>query len=159
MFNAYKSTKDKEFSSYIVRKQQDHDDNSKVMTPNGLMEDALKFYQTKITMKEWEEDTDEVKEIINLSAQLKQSQGKIADLEKRFEGSGKGKEGTNKYAGLTSDQIRKKRFAEEPAWMKQRPSNPTPASRLEKDGKSYKWCDKHRMWCYHTTLECKLKKK
>ena len=160
LFNAYKSTKDKEFSSYIVRKQQDHDDNSKVLLPNGLMEDALKFYQTKVTMNEWEQDSEDVKEIINLSAQLKQCQGRIADLEKRIEGSGKSKEGKgNRYEGLTSDQNRKKRFAEAPGWMKQRPSNPTPASRLEKDGKTYKWCDKHRMWCYHTTLECKLKKK
>jgi hypothetical protein len=71
LFSAYKTTKDKEFSLYITRKQQDHDDNSKVLTANTLMDDALKFYQTRITLKEWEQDSEEIKEIINLSAQLK----------------------------------------------------------------------------------------
>jgi hypothetical protein len=160
LFSAYKTTKDKEFSLYITRKQQDHDDNSKVLTANTLMDDALKFYQTRITLKEWEQDSDDVKEIINLSAQLKQSQGKIADLEKKIDSASKGNEGKkNRHQGLTSEQIRKKRFDEAPGWMKRRPTNPTPASRLEKDGKTYKWCDKHRLWCYHTTIECNLKKK
>ena len=168
LFSAYKTTKDKEFSLYITRKQQDHDDNSKILTANTLMDDALKFYQTRITLKEWEQDSDEVKEIINLSAQLKKSQGKIADLEKKLDGKGKGKEGEkkdgsnnskNKYEGLTPEQIRKKRFDEAPSWMKRRPKNPTPTSTKVKDNKTYLWCDKHKMWCYHNTLDCKLKKK
>ncbi len=169
LFSAYKTTKDKEFSLYITRKQQDHDDNSKVLTATNLMDDALKFYQTRVTLKEWEQDTDEVKEIINLSAQLKKSQGKIADLEKKLEGKGKGKEGEkkdgssnnskNKYEGLTPEQVRKKRFDEAPAWMKRRPKNPTPTSTKVKDNKTYLWCDKHKLWCYHNTLDCKLKKK
>jgi hypothetical protein len=168
LFSAYKSTKDKEFSLYITRKQQDHDDNSKALVANQLMDDALKFFQTRVTLKEWEQDTDEVKEIINLSAQLKKSQGKIADLEKKLDGKGKKKDGekkdgkkgkANKFEGLTSEQIRKKRFDEAPDWMKERPTNPTPTSTKVQDGKSYKWCDKHRLWCYHNTIECKLKKK
>ena len=165
LFASYKTTKDREFSLYITRKQQDHDDNTKVLSPNQLMEDALKFYQTRTTMKEWEQDTAEVKEILNLSAQLKTSNNKLAALEKKF--GSKPKEGEkkvenkgkdNKYEGLTKEQIRKKRHDEAPDWMKKRPKNPSPSSRLEKDGKTYKWCDKHRMWCYHNTTECKLKK-
>jgi hypothetical protein len=165
LFSSYKTTKDREFSLYITRKQQDHDDNTKVLEPNQLMEDALKFYQTRTTMKEWEQDTAEVKEILNLSAQLKTSNNKLAALEKKV--GSKPKEGdkkvdnkgnsNNKYPGLTAEQVRKKRHDEAPAWMKKRPKNPSPSSRLEKDGKTYKWCDKHRMWCYHSTEECKMK--
>ena len=158
LFSSYKTTKDKEFTLYITRKQQDHDDNTKIMTPNTLMEDALKMYQTRITIKEWEQDTAEVKEIINLSAQLKSSQGKLAALEKKWENkdkqgekkNGKGKD-NKQYDGLTPEQIRKKRRDAAPGWMKKRPQNPSPSSRLEKDGKTYKWCDKHKMWCYHDT--------
>jgi hypothetical protein len=166
LFSSYKTTKDREFTLYITRKQQDHDDNTKTITPNILMEDALKFYQTRITTKEWEQDTAEMKEILNLSAQLKTSQGKLAALEKKGEvkakqgekkGENKGKD--NKYEGLSPEQIRKKRREEMPGWMKRRPKNPSPSSRLEKDGKTYKWCDKHKMWCYHDTTECKMKKK
>jgi hypothetical protein len=29
---------------YITRKQQAHDDNTRTLTSNGLMEDALKLY-------------------------------------------------------------------------------------------------------------------
>ena len=171
LFSSYKTTKDREFSSYITRKQQDHDDNTKVITPNTLMEDALKFYQTRITTKEWEQDSAEVKEILNLSAQLKSSQGKLAALEKKWDNKGKdgekknnkkkadGKGKNNKYESLSSEEIRKKRHDEAPDWMKKRPKNPSSSSRLEKDGNTYKWCDKHRMWCYHDTSECKLKKK
>ncbi len=165
LFSSYKTTKDREFSLYITRKQQDHDDNTKVLEPNQLMEDALKFYQTRTTMKEWEQDTADVKEILNLSAQLKTSNNKLAALEKKFgskpkegekKGENKGKD--NKYEGLSPEQIRKKRREEMPGWMKQRPTNPSPSSRLEKAGKTYKWCDKHKMWCYHDTTECKIKK-
>jgi ABC-type transporter Mla subunit MlaD len=172
LFASYKTTKDREFTLYITRKQQDHDDNTKTTSPNVLMEDALKFYQTRITTKEWEQDTAEVKEIINLSAQLKASQGKLAALEKKWDSKGKEKDGEkkkekktgkgkgdNKYEGLTPEQIRKKRHDEAPDWMKVRPAKPSSSSRLEKDGNTYKWCDKHRMWCYHDTSECKLKKK
>ena len=166
LFSSYKTTKDREFTLYITRKQQDHDDNTKTLTPNTLMEDALKFYQTRVTIKEWEQDTAEMKEILNLSAQLKTSQNKLAALEKKGNGKGKqsekkgdnkGKE--NKYEGLSPEEIRKKRREEMPGWMKRRPKNPSPSSRLEKDGKTYKWCDKHKMWCYHDTTECKMKKK
>ena len=131
------------------------------------MKDALRFYQTRTIMEEWEQDTAEVKEILNLSAQLRTSNNKLAALEKKF--GSKPKEGekkvenkgknNNKYEGLSSEQIRKKRHDEAPDWMKKRPKNPSKSSRLEKDGKTYKWCDKHRMWCYHDTTECKLKKK
>jgi hypothetical protein len=166
LFSSYKTTKDREFSLYITRKQQDHDDNTKVLTPNTLMEDALKFYQTRITTKEWEQDTAEMKEILNLSAQLKTSQGKLAALEKKgaekTKASEKKKENKakdNKYEGLSPEEIRKKRREEMPGWMKRRPKNPSPSSRLEKDGKTYKWCDKHKMWCYHDTTECKMNKK
>jgi hypothetical protein len=163
LFSSYKTTKDREFSLYITRKQQDHDDNTKVLEPNQLMEDALKFYQTRTTMKEWEQDTAEVKEILNLSAQLKTSNNKLAALEKKFgskpkEGDKKVENKGNKYPGLTPEQVRKKRHDEAPDWMKKRPKNPSPSSRLEKDGTTYKWCDKHRMWCYHSTEECKMKK-
>lgn len=173
LFSAYKMTKDREFTMYVTRKQQDHDDNTKIMTANSLMEDALKFFQTRKTLKEWEQDSDDVKEIINLSAQLKTSNSKISALEKKLDGKGKdgekkkdggtGGKGKNinkkQYEeGLTPEEYRKKRRDDAPNWMKRRPKNPTPTSTLEKDGKTYKWCDKHRLWCYHNTLECTLKK-
>jgi Ni,Fe-hydrogenase I large subunit len=61
LFLAYKTTKDKELTMYITRKQPDHDDNTRLLTSKELMEDALKFYQTRNTIKEWEQDTSQDK--------------------------------------------------------------------------------------------------
>jgi hypothetical protein len=37
LFKAYRSTKDREFTDYMRCKQQDHDDNTIVITANQLM--------------------------------------------------------------------------------------------------------------------------
>jgi hypothetical protein len=47
LFCAYMKTQDKAFSLYVTTKQQDYEDKTNVTTSNKLMEDTLRFYQTR----------------------------------------------------------------------------------------------------------------
>ena len=41
LFQSYKTTKDAEFTQYITRKQEDHDDQSIIVNAEQLMEQAM----------------------------------------------------------------------------------------------------------------------
>lgn len=169
LFRAYKQCTDSKFVTYIEHKEEEHEDGTSVLTANGLLEVALKPYQTRVQKKLWGEDTPEHKEILNLTAQLHKSQDDCnkfkltldkhekkkddRSMKKKWKNGKKkiDKKGKKKDF-LPYEEYRKQRYKDAPKWMKEKPSDLT----QEKDvqGKKYFWCEKHNLWQRHKTTEC-----
>jgi hypothetical protein len=160
LFQAYKTTKDNEFTQYITRKQEDHDDHSILLNAEQLMEHAMKLYTTKMQRKTWEQDSTEHREILNLSAQLQASQKEISEMKKRFtekktdRKSSNNKDSNQQQQRLPPDEYRKQKRDKAPSWMKRKPKNLNKT--LTRDNKTFWWCSKHRMWQTHKTVDCRI---
>jgi hypothetical protein len=101
LFEAYESCKDHSFALYIQRKEQEHIDGN-VITPEALMDLALKQYQTLVQKKVWGVESAEHKEIMSLSAQ-------IVTLRKKLDGPSKRMDvvKNNKKNQMTTEEWRK----------------------------------------------------
>jgi hypothetical protein len=155
LFKAYRSTKDREFTEYMRRKQQDHDDNSIVITPNQLMESALKFYQTKVQRKTWEQDPEEFKEILNLAAQWKSFQKKLQE-EKAKTSNNRGYNNRNNQRNSPNNDGNNNQNNDSTRWKFRKPKDLSRTK--QRGGRTYHWCTKHNMWTMHKASECKLEK-
>lgn len=142
LFRAYKQCTDSKFVTYIEHKEEEHEDGTSVLTANGLLEVALKPYQTRVQKKLWGEDTPEHKEILNLTAQLHKSQDDCnkfkltldkhekkkddRSMKKKWKNGKKkiDKKGKKKDF-LPYEEYRKQRYKDAPKWMKEKPSDLT----------------------------------
>lgn len=174
LFKSYKQCSDKVFVDYIERKEQDHEDGTAILTADTLLDVALKQYQTRQQKKIWGEDSAEHKELLNLTAQLMNSNKEITDLKKKltitpkkqFGKSSKPKPTWDKNRRSTNKTVfkkrdpkeaeayRKERYDKAPQWMKERP-NDTKSSKVH-DGKKYFWCEHHNLWQFHKSNDCRL---
>jgi hypothetical protein len=126
------------------------------------MDFAFQKFQTRDQQKIWKTKLAEEQQIVNLTAQLKQSDAKFTTRFKqnaatatatKKKPSGKPKGGKEKGNFAAK---RKERYDKAPAWMKKNPGA-GPKS-LKKDGDTYSWCAHHKLWQKHTTEECRIPK-
>jgi hypothetical protein len=152
LFEAYGTVTDAEFRKYIMRKNDEHDEGTTVLTPEALMDLAFKKYQTR--------DTKEEQEIVNLTAQLKKSNSKFNDKFKKFKGATtKNKKDFSKSSKGDKNGFaakRKERYDKAPAWMKKNPQDGPKT--MTKDGDTFHWCAHHKLWQKHKTDECRMAK-
>jgi hypothetical protein len=150
------SCKDEEFVKYMERKWSDHEDMSRVLTYQELMEFALKKYQTSLEQGTWGVDSKQTKSIMSLAAKVgtinkwKKDQAKSKEDDKK-------KKQTDKKDFLPIEEYRKKQYAEAPKWMKKQPKDLKATKDVK--GKVYHWCTHHKMWQQHTSDQCRIVQK
>ncbi|CAJ1945331.1 unnamed protein product [Cylindrotheca closterium] len=101
LFEGYKAASNKSFVSYIGRKEEKHEDNSKPINEARLMQDAKNYYKNCVHDQTWNCPDENQQAILLLKAEFKQIEnskrsesGKKKDNDKK---SGGGKhEGTGK---------------------------------------------------------------
>jgi hypothetical protein len=79
LFDSYSLCKDSKFVTYIHRMKEDRVDNHLILTPEVLMDRALKQNQTAVFEKTWGVESNEQREIMNMSAQLVSLQQQVTD--------------------------------------------------------------------------------
>jgi hypothetical protein len=151
---AYRMAKDQHFTSYIDRRWSDHEDGIRVLTPQELMEFALKQFQTTQDHGTWGADTKNQKSIMNLTSRL----GKIekADKKKSDEKDDSKKKGEKKTF-VSAKEYREQRYKAAPKWMKKAPADGTTKKTV--DGVEYLWCVYHKLWGKHTPDMCQVNPK
>jgi hypothetical protein len=77
LFAAYRNIANAEFRKYLMRKNDEHDEGSNILTPEELMGLTFKKYQIRKQKKVWKEESQEEQDIVNLTAQLEQSDAKF----------------------------------------------------------------------------------
>jgi hypothetical protein len=102
------------------------------------MDVALKQYQTQVQKDSWGGEPPEKKDMMSLAARVVQLQ-----LDKS----------TSKK--MTIKEYRKKRYADEPPWMKKPPESPNEKTKRVADT-DYIWCPYQKMWLMHSPSECVL---
>ena len=132
---------DKEFNHYIQGKKEKYEEGDPEITVQNLMSLALTKYNTLVQAKVWRAKTPEEEKLITLTAQLKAAKEQIAALNKKKQSTTSNSATSNKsntsLGNRNNHTPRKPTIpAWLPAWHKEKKGN-----KLEKDGKSYLWCD------------------
>jgi hypothetical protein len=160
LFESYLQVTDETFKRYIERKKEVYDEGSEDITVSTLMDLALVKYNQlsqagELKQNKTTEDKEQ-KQIFALIAQLKEAINSKDSKHSQNKNKGKGKDPkkTKSKSGKGKGNDEKKKKL--PEWRHQRDGNKT---KLEKDGKTWLWCDHHGYWCEHETSDCRAKKK
>lgn len=146
LFEGYRAASDKQFVSYIERKEEKHEDNSDSINEDKLMQDAENYYKTRVRDETWNRPDDHDQAILSLRAeiqQLKNSKKPEKKRDKRADG--------NKGKGP-----KKTRNKDVPTWKTTPPDaiNKLKAKYIEGDQKAWYWCEKLQKYCRHHPDEC-----
>jgi hypothetical protein len=139
-----------------MRKNDEHDEGTVVLTPEALMDLAFKKYQTRDTKKLWKAKSKEEQEIVNLTAQLKKSDIKFNDKFKKGANKKKPTPKSSKGDNNGFTAKRKERFEKAPAWMKKNPQ--AGFKTMKHEGDTFHWCAHHKLWQKHKTKDCQMGK-
>lgn len=150
LFNSYEAVQDHAFSRWIARKREDYDDGT-VPTPEALMTAAETKYNQLKQAGQWQAKSSEEKEIIALTAKLLDAEAKMAQFTK------KGRNPTNKKRtpvenpdGTDTDKsVKPRRY---PDWRYERKDG---QDTIQRDGKTWYWCDKLKLWALHKPEDCR----
>jgi hypothetical protein len=145
---AYGLCKDEEFVTYMKRKWSDHEDGTKVLNSQELMEFALKKYQTSVEEHTWGVDSKNTKTIMTLAS-------KVGNIQKWQSAADKQKnDKDDDRTHLSAAEYRKKRYNDAPAWMKKAPTDGK--KKKNHKGVEYTWCKFHKMWVKHDESTCRI---
>ena len=161
LFDSYKIVPDHAFHRWYERKKEDYDDMREEITPEALMLAAETKYNQITQEDTWEAKSKEEQQILALTAQLKSTTDKLAELSKSKSSStkaankkeSKNSKGSNKSSNKDKDKAKqlKEKY---PEWRFKRNGNQT---KHTVDGKTYWWCDAFNMWAVHEPKDCKGK--
>jgi hypothetical protein len=138
LFKAYKVINDLPFKQYITHIKDNHDDGTKIYTEHELMQKTVTFYKKAIQDKEWEEPSEEQKNVLALQTELK-------TLKKKTEKQVKFDKSTKQAKDQKASSLKKKKKQKgltRPDWLE----NNTPP----KDPKAMKfrlWNNVKWYWC------------
>jgi len=147
LFRAYAVVSDKDFVSYIRKKEDEYDEGQDI-DPNTLMLLAANKYKTKKGEDKWNAPSKEEEELIALRAQVEKlriSKANKVDLAK----------GRTKENSPTRPET-PRRTRRRPKWMYMTPKEGE-AHKKTVNNKVYHWCPKHEMWVRHTPQQCEGK--
>jgi hypothetical protein len=157
LFKAYKVIADPPFKMYITNIKDSHDDGTKVFSAHELMQKAVTFYKKSIQEKEWEQPSEDRKEVLALKAELKAMKKQNDKNEKHVTFANN----TKKAGG--SKKGTKKKGSNRPDWLLNNTPPPDPKAmkfRFWNDLKWY-WCAPvtggkcKGNWRRHAPSECK----
>ena len=77
LFKGYKLVKDKPFLDYLQTIENGHEDGSAVVNAPHLMLRAVNFYKTRITRKQWEQKSQQERDVLALEAKVQQLQKNV----------------------------------------------------------------------------------
>ena len=141
LFRAYLTAPDEGFKAYITQKQSEYDEGTPT-NENTLMTYALNKYMGKMDQGDWNAPSADQIKILALETQVASLVPKNNDKKRRKDDKDAGK--SNKKAYKPSD------------WQKNAPTELEAKTNLKKvNGKEYKWCANHKLWCAHSTAECR----
>ena len=144
LFKAYESASDEQFVAYMRRKREDYYDGQ-IITPDGLMDLAVKKYSTMITSNEWNAPTEDQKKILALEAEIEKMKKKKMNPQK-FKGKSKDNDnGKNDRKSNKNDATW--------GWKKTPPKDGQKTKKFR--DKTYHWCPHHKLWCLHKPEDCK----
>ena len=159
IMKGYLAADDKEFHSYVLRKQQDYDEGDNI-TPERLMELGENMYNKSMELDKWKTETDEQKRIVALTAKVEGLEKSNKALKKKVKAKLRKDGTTQQVTGTTKknheqgeDKDTKKKNI--PKWKLVKPTDGKLT--MTRNGKQYHWCPNHNMWCVHKPTECNLK--
>lgn len=128
LFKGYLVAPEKEFATYIKQNKNDYEEGQNLQE-DDLMTMAENKYKSLVPIGEWNAPSTEQKEILALTAKL---------------------ESITKKKKLDKNEKSKEKFE----WKKVAPENENDTR--ERNGKTYNWCTKHKMWTIHKSSKCTL---
>lgn len=146
LFKSYQIVEDHAFNSWITRKREDYDDGRELPTAETLMTHAETKYQQLQLGGKWQSKSPAETQIIALTAQLKATRQELTEMKKApapkkaADGKPTDKKGARKY----------------PDWRYARTGD---QNKLDKEGKTFWWCEVLNMWAAHKPQDCKAKDK
>ncbi len=146
LFKAYKAVSDREFVTYIHKKEDEYEEGAEIK-PDALMLLADNKFKTYKQAQTWNAPSPEEEKILALESQI-QKLRKEKKKPKQLEKKGEGKDGTKKG---------KKKKKDGPKWMQVLPTDADKDKPKTVKGKTYYWCAKHAKWAGHLTSTCQGK--
>ena len=122
-----------EFTSLERRWQMDKE----IVTPQSLMDDAGTYYTNLVGSGSWKLESSKHAQIIALTTQLSEMKTELHSLSKLSK--------TNKTKDLTDKTpSNDKNYGKFDTWRLTKVNNNVEFNMIEKDGKTFYWCDKHQ---------------
>lgn len=146
LFKAYKAISDREFITYIRKKEDEYKEGAEIK-PDALMLLADNKFKTFRQAETWNAPSPEEEKILALETQI-QKLRKEKKKPKQQEKKGEDKNGTKKG---------KKKKKDGPKWMQVLPADADKDKPKTVKGKTYYWCAKHAKWAGHLTSACQGK--
>ena len=160
LFKGYKACTDLDFLGYMKSLENHHDDGTKPLTADALMEMTSNYYKKRVSSKtnKWEEQEDPNAVTLAMEARLRKLEKKSKKVEFKQPGGtskkgGKGKDGDSKKS--------KNADPEKPSWLKNDDKPKDPAKSRNWNDKVWYWCDASTggkcggKWGTHKPTECR----
>ena len=141
---------DKYFHQYIVNRIDEHNDRTRRKTEIQFMATAKSKYDDLVEAGTWLQKDDTEKQLVALTAQLKQIEIKHKNLQKKWKDNQKKKKKDDKSKGSNKSDNKKWK------WKSVAPKNNESKTKVF-EGKTYFWCPHHKKWTLHKPDECRLK--
>ena len=187
LFDTYRVSPNENFRRYMAKIEDEFLENHPNMANADyqvIMRKALQRYNVISENQQWDSLSPEQESIIALKAELAAVKGDALKLSKKLTEIGKigdkkkawkpAPEGANQQQTPTpknqqqpkqgggkknkKNTFNKKVQKADEAWKKVPPAAGKPHT-MQRDGKTWHWCEYHMMWCIHTTDECRLNPK
>ena len=160
LFKGYKMVKDKPFIDYLQAIENGHEDGSAVVDAPHLMLRAVNFYKNRITHKQWEQKSQQERDVLALEAKVEQLQKNVQRKAKQVQVP------PIKLTGKASRQgkdAKKDQKPVNPEWLlKHTPPKPDAIKRYrEWNGTKWYWCCEANggkcggAWRAHLSSQCK----
>jgi hypothetical protein len=142
LFKGYLRAKDDTFREWVRIKKLEYNDGTYNINPNGMdfMNAARKHYKDLLLAKEWMKMDEKQQSILALQTEIDEVKAQTAT-------PARGKRKNDGYSKQTGSN--------EWAWKKV-PPRPGEPKKKKYRGKTYYWCNNHKLWCLHKPSECKL---
>ena len=146
LFKAYLTAPDEGFKAYISQKQSEYDEGVPT-NEQTLMTHALNKYMGKIDQGDWNAPSPDQVKLLALAARVEQLVPK---------GTSNGKNSNGKRPAKSNEKSDTKKPYKPSDWQKVSPTSLEAKTHVKKvNGKEYKWCANHKLWCAHSTSECR----
>lgn len=143
LFKAYLTAPDERFVAYITQKESDYDEGTPT-DDKTLMTQALTKYMGLVDNGTWTAQTADHVQLLALAARVDNL------IPRAPRASSSGKKRSNDTEGKASKKYKPSE------WQKVEPTALEAQSNCKKvNGKEYKWCSNHKIWCAHSTSECR----
>ena len=160
LFKGYKMVKDEPFLDYLQTIENGHEDGSAVVNAPHLMLCAVNFYKMRITRKQWEQKSQQERDVLALEAKVQQLQKNVQRKVKQVQLQPAKPMGKAQREGKST---KKEQKPVKPEWlMKHTPPKPEAIKCYRVwNGTKWYWCCEENggkcggAWHAHLPSQCK----